>query len=265
MTVPEDPVGDLPPADELDELASARLDGVDPADAVDPAVEAEVARRQARFERVRAVLAEPVAVDPDARDAAIAAALAAATSSDGTDDLAVRRSARDARRAAGLKVLGAAAAVVAAIALGAAVLSQSDGEDVDAAGEAPTEAEASLGDDDSADAPLTDSDVDDGEGGAAQSRSILGDLGAFTDVEALLDAVDASTSEGVDVADGTQSTAASNDFGFGCTDDLPGADAPAALVATATLDGVPVAVLAVADGDLVVVDLASCTVVNSAP
>ena len=147
MTVPEDPVGDLPPVDELDELASARLDGVDPADAVDPAVEAEVARRQARFERVRAVLAEPVAVDPDARDAAIAAALDAATSSAGTDDLAARRSARGARRAAGLKVLGAAAAVVAAIALGAAVLSQGDGDDVDASGDAPTDAEASLGGD----------------------------------------------------------------------------------------------------------------------
>jgi hypothetical protein len=265
MTVPEDPVGDLPPVDELDELASARLDGIDPADAVDPAVEAEVTRRQARFERVRAVLAEPVAVDPDARDAAIAAALDAATSSAGTDDLTARRSARGARRAAGLKVLGAAAAVVAAIALGAAVLSQGDDDDVDASGDAPTDAEASLGGDGSTDAPLTESDLDDGEGGAAQARALLGDLGEFTDVEALLDAVDASTSEGVDVAGGTQSTAASNDFDLGCTDDLPGAAAPAALVATATVDGVPVAVLAAADGGLVVVDLASCTVVDTPP
>jgi hypothetical protein len=270
MTVPEDPVGDLPPADELDELASARLDGAEPADAVDPAVEAEVARRQARFDRVRAVLAEPVAVDPDARDAAIAAALdaalhaAMATPTAGADDLAARRSARDARRAAGLKVLGAAAAVVAAIALGAAVLAQGDSDDVDAAGDASAEAESSLGGDDSADAPLTDSDVDDGEG-AAQARAVLGDLGEFADVEALLDAVDTGAREGVEVPEGADSTVASNAYDFGCAEGEPAADGPAVLLATATLDGTPVAVFSVAGGDVVVVDVETCTVVDPEP
>jgi hypothetical protein len=264
MTVPEDPVGDLPPADELDELASARLDGAEPADAVDPAVAAEVTRRQARLERVRAVLAEPVAVDPDARDAAIAAALDALAEPEVVDDLAGRRADRARRGGARLRVVGAAAAVVAAIALGAAVLAQGDGDDVDAAGDAPTEAEASLGGDDSADAPLADSDTDDGEG-AAQARATLGDLGEFTDVEALLDAVDAGGREAVEIPDDAESTHSSSGDDIGCTDDLLGAGGPSALLATATLDGAPVEVFTVAGGGVVVVDLESCTVVDPAP
>ena len=58
---------------------------------------------------------------------------------------------------------------------------------------------------------------------------------------------------------------ASNAFDLGCAEDQPAADGPAVLLATATLDGTPVAVFSVAGGDVVVVDVDSCTVVDPEP
>ena len=273
MTRPEDPVGDVPDADELDELASALLDGTaDDADralAADPAVAAEVARRQARFERVRAVLGEPPAVDPAAREAAIAAALAAAdapevaAARDVPDELAARRSSGGERHTVGLRLLGAAAAVLLAVMLGAVVFGNGSGNDSDAASEAPTadSAEGAESGGDDANFDSDDANTPEVEAGGAL-MPVLGDLGDFDDVASLLEAATLGESQ----VEETYTTDAPGDGASrqgACVGD-PSVDAELeVLVATATVDGEAVAVWTVAGGGTVVVDLASCTVLGT--
>jgi hypothetical protein len=274
MTRPEDPVGDLPPADELDELASALLDAAarddDLARAADPTVAAELARRRARFERVRAVLSEPVEpVAAEARDAAIAAALAAAderpaadehpAADEAGDDLAVARSRRAEHRSAGLRVLGAAAAVLAVVALGAAVLAGGRGDDADSAsdtGDSAEEAgeggmEASLGGDDAA-SPESDD-------GAGSALPVLGDLGDFGDVDALLDAIGGERQFEGTTSDISDDVVARE---VACAREVDAGGELGVLVATASVRGDAVAVWMVDDGRTVVVELASCAVLS---
>lgn len=270
MTGSEDPVGDVPPADELDELASARLDGA--TEPVDPSVADEVAGRQERFERVRAVLADAGSVDPDAREAAIAAALAAADDVDvagdagpGRDDLAERRAARDRRRGMGLRVAGIAAAALAAVALGAVVLDGGGDDDADTA-DAPAfdtaeeGLEGDLGDDG---ADPTD------EQSGNQRVAGVDDLGEFDDVDELLDAIDARLP--VDADGEVQESVASEVPTEGaagasrdesCTGTRTDGEELDALLAVARVGGRPVGVWFTADGDAVVVDAGTCEVVG---
>lgn len=287
MTAPDRPDGtEPPPADPLDELASARLDGAaagatGEAEALDAATEAEVARRLARFARVRDVLATPVPVDAEAREAAIAAALAAAgpdtgeldDGDGGDDELAERRERREqrARRGrAGLRVAGAAAAVVAVVALGAALLRGLDADgDGDTAGDAFTDAdmEASLGEEaeqddggaipDGRDAAEPVPGADD-----AEERSVLGELGGYGDVDELLAAL-ARTDDGASTAGGVAPPEAATDPPpFPCAGELPPADRPAEPFATASVAGRPVAVWATGSGQLLVVDAGTCEVLG---
>jgi hypothetical protein len=123
------------PGDDAVELASRYLDGdlsVDERAAAesDPDVMAWVER----FGGIQAALREPVEVDADRRDAAIAAALAATATAPGEaapppgrDELAAARARRAARMG---RWLGAAAAVVG-LAIGGAVLAANSGGDGD--------------------------------------------------------------------------------------------------------------------------------------
>lgn len=142
MSVSDDPrdPGSVPPAGELDELASALLDGVaTPAEAA-RAADPDVAARLRSFTRVRDAVAAPVPpVDDDARERGIAAALAAW---DAGDDLTARRADRERRVRRSIdwaRPLGIAAAVLAALAVGGLAIRGIDREDDDS-GDAATAA-----------------------------------------------------------------------------------------------------------------------------
>lgn len=262
MTEPDQPRGpeaELPPVDELDELASALLDGeaddADRARLADPAVRAEVERRQAGLARAQAAVAAPVAVDPAARDAAIAAALAAADepASTGADELAARRAAAG----RGLRLVGVAAAVVAALAVGIAAFSGS-GDTDDAAGDAA--AEASLGDDGAADAasPGDAPEALEESGDAAGERS--GDLGDFDSVDALLDVAAGRSTGDLDIGGDTVPSVSEAEGGTARPDVqvrcAPDGEQRAAYL-TASVAGAPVEVWVV-DGDVVALDAVTC-------
>jgi hypothetical protein len=138
---------DLPPStgDDAVELASRYVDGeLSPDERAAAEADAAVMVWVERFGGVRAALREPIEIDAGARDAAIAAALAA-VDQDGAvvapppavDELAAARARRSGRLA---KWLGAAAAV-AAVAVGGAVLAgNSGGRDGDDFADAPSAA-----------------------------------------------------------------------------------------------------------------------------
>lgn len=190
MTSLDPPPGSAP--DPIDELASAIVDGeVAPSGHdVDPS-SPEVAARVAAFRRVAEAVAatDAAEVDPDRRDAAITAALAAWPGP--ADELAARRAAR----ARWVRPLGVAAAVLAAVAIGGVALRAGDDGDRDqqttalaaeADDSAGAAADASLADGAGA-APLAETEI------AADRAAAAGvtDFGAAATVEELTDRVGA--------------------------------------------------------------------------
>lgn len=216
MNPTDDPRGPVPDADPLDELASAVLDGE--AAPGDPALRDQaLTNRIAEFERVARVVGAPVdAADGARRDTAIAAALAAwGTTAPGdapvVDELAA---ARARRRAGGLKVAGIAAAVAAIAAFGGLVLRGGDSAEDTAAsdsGTATANAEAfgeqdaderdDAGDDAGGDAggETVDSAAGAPPGDPESTASLLGDLGEFADLEALVAAAPTAVQRGIRV------------------------------------------------------------------
>lgn len=287
MTAPHDPEGPVPEATPLEELASALLDGEAGADEAARAADPEVVALQARFTRVAdALAAVPAELDDadDRRESAIAAALGewgTAPTAAG-DELAARRAAR-----ARIKVLGIAAAVVAAVALGGAVVRSTGGsDDADLASSAPA-ADAGAGRETTAAADAGGGAAT-GAGGSAGSDAattsafaVADDLGVVADLDDLLarvsvatdgSALDSSNDAGGPTEQGAttsglgdataESEAAVPTAGFACAPEEPLPDA----TYTAVLDGRPVLV-EVRDGGAAVLvrDLGDCRVVYDGP
>jgi hypothetical protein len=285
---PRGPGPAVPPADELDELASALHDGEGtPAEAA-RAAEPDVAARMAAFARVSDAIGEPVPPVEDAtRDRVIAAAVAAwGTSPPGLDDATDDRPAVDdlarrrQRRLALARPLGIAAAILAAIAVGGVALRSGDADDEQLADDAATETSAAA----------------DSEGGAGatqeQAALALGalvELGDFATVDQLAAAFDAdlagrtSDAEPAPMDDDADESAAYGDEGTEAGGDavpvvppagsaLPEAcSAPDGTVegpARATVAGRPVVAYVVDDGRqrrVVVLDEADCSLVGERP
>ena len=178
--------------DPLDDLASALLDGVGPADAARAAEPAVIARRAA-FEGVRdAIRAEVPRPTAQAREAAIAAALAAGEQADGrVVPLEPRRQARS----RWVRAVGVAAAVVLAAALVPTLLDDGGGGDDQTASEQPTrERTTALEDraadeDDGGDAAAVPAPAGGSGGGGGEALSTglaLADLGAHPDLASLV-------------------------------------------------------------------------------
>ena len=89
----------------------------------------------------------------------------------------------------------------------------------------------------------------------------LGDLGDFDDVDALLAAVASGVPGEIEATDATVAPNEDGVRGFECVDLEFADEGIDVLLATATVDGEPVAVFTLTDGDTVVFDLVSCTVV----
>jgi hypothetical protein len=277
----------LPP-DAADELVSAYLDGE--ADAAERArVEADP-DLQARVEvlaRVRAAVQSPVPVDPARREAALTAALDAATRpggvlAGGTERtvvaLAPRRWSVPSPRWRYLAV----AAAVAVAALAVPLLSQLGDSDDEAdrasvALDDQAETFGSAGGEalDATEREEAAPTADDAAGGAASSPAFAaGELGAFDDLDGLAGAarkrVDASTAPttttGATGAEGVTSTTLAGPCAGQL--DLP-ADTEVLLDATATLGGEPVVVVVHrapgADPQLVVARLDGCLRVVDQP
>jgi hypothetical protein len=283
MTLP-----DLPDATEPEELASAILDGEATAAEQARAGEPEVAAALARLRGVAAAVGATGPVDELARERAIALALdawgteaatAAAAGAAGAsgDELARRRQARR-----GVRLVGVAAAVVAALAVGGIALTSGDDDtdtSADVAAEAPaaTEAAGSAGD-----------GAESGTGGSAtqSATSALTDLGAFDDLDDLVafasgeateravveegEAFDAddgavagdAASEDLEesVQDGSVTAPATGAAAPSCTPPPPPGGDPV-VVSTATLEGRPVTVVVAGTGDdavVQVVDALTC-------
>lgn len=273
MTDPTDPTD---PIDELDALASDHLDGrTTPAEAERVASDPEAAARVAALEAARAALRAEVAVDPEAREAAIAAALdaydaergGAATGLAPVTAPAIGRTAS--RRTLQLVAIAAAVILLAlAVPLLAGLDGGDDAEDTAATAldeDAATEGGAGL------ETPAPEAAEDSAGGSPAEAYAATGldDLGSFTDLATLEEAVRARAPGSVTRA--MPSTSAAGDTADPaapgqqtCPDEL-GADGTATYAATARLDDR--AVLAVVrtspagEVRLVVLDAADCSVV----
>jgi hypothetical protein len=281
MTLP-----DLPDATEPEELASAILDGEATAAEQARAGEPEVAAALARLRGVAAAVGTAGPIDELARERAIALALdawgteaATATAAGAAgapgDELARRRQARR-----GVRLVGVAAAVVAALAVGGIALTSGDDDtdtSADVAAEAPaaTEAAGSAGD-----------GAESGAGGTATQSATLAltDLGAFDDLDDLVAFASGEATERTAVEegeafddDGVAGDAASEGLDepvLDAADPAPtaGAAAPSCtpppppggdpvVVSTATLEGRPVTVVVAGTGDdavVQVVDAQTC-------
>lgn len=286
MTLP-----DLPDATEPEELASVILDGEATAAEQARAAAPEVAAALARLRAVAEAVGSVGPVDELARERAIAVALdawgteaATASATDGApgDELARRRQARR-----GLRLVGVAAAVVAALAVGGIALSSgSDDADTsaDVAAEAPEGTEAAGSGEDGAES---------GAGGTAtESALALTDLGAFDDLDDLVafasgEATERTVVEEGDafadddsavVGDATAESGSESGLIEGSSQDAAepapatGAAPPSCspppppsgdpvVVSTATLEGRPVTVVVAGTGDdavVQVVDAQTC-------
>lgn len=154
MTAP-----DVPDADPLDEVASALLDGEATAAEQARAGDADVAARVATFEAVAAQLRQPGPVDPDRRESAIAAAMAAT----GLGEVVPLRRRRPPRW------LPAAAAVAVVALLGGAVIAVAGSDD------RADEAATASSDDDAADSLEAADEAAGGSSGTAFSATTAAD------------------------------------------------------------------------------------------
>lgn len=284
MTDPDLPVGPPPEASEIEELASAILDGEATPEELARASEPAVAAALASYRRVSALLASSGPVDEVGRERSIAAAIDAwgtgdaAAAPGGGDELAQRR----ARQPAWARpAFGAAAAVVVALVLGglAVLAGQDDGDDVAASNAADDDA-AQRGSPAGATA----------ESGA-DSFAVGIDLGTFDDLDALVAAADrtaaqqrsvlldesAQAEEGDGEATSEAAPPASPAAGAGvdASEGAGGACSPPPLppgvvvvTGTATFEGraVVVTVIDGSEGTVVQVqDVATCAVVYEGP
>lgn len=178
MSDMDDPRGPVPEAGPLDELASALLDGEATVEEQARAGDAEVAARVAAFAQVaRAVGEEIPPVDDSRREAAIAAGLGASrtTEAEAEDRFVDQLSRRRRRPVQSLRLVGVAAAVVAAVALGTVAFS-SGSDDADVASESAILDESADG------APSAEAD------GADRAGPPRSQLGEFDDIEILAQA-----------------------------------------------------------------------------
>ena len=245
---------------DLDDLASAHLDGATTADeaariAADPELQARVQALRA----VRDALREPVATDPARRDAAIAAALNA-FDEDGDarkapDRTVVPLSPRRGFSPTTVRVLGAAA-VIALLALLIPVLASSTGDDDEASFQSTGDAIAGAAD---------GAGAGGGESSPEASTTTAADaavrqLGSYASVDELVSAIETGNllAEEAPADSGTdaQDTA-------GLTDCAPDEAEAAVDAARAVAGGRAVVVLVTREGDdvrLVVLDATTCEV-----
>jgi hypothetical protein len=281
MTDRDEPRGDVPEVTPLDELASALLDGEATIEERARADDPEITARVARFGEVASVVGSEVEPPTDAeRDAAIAAALDAwdeQVSGAGrprVDELAERRD----RSRRMLRLVGVAAAALAVVGLGAALVDRlPDGGDDDAG----VAVEASGGEAEGSDEATAETEAADDSGAAEAPATESGpqtgeftvdgdDLGRFEELDDLLfeSAARLAAGAGSDAGAALEPDAAVLEAALACAPTaLPTEQTVSALggatVLRATLDTREVLVFALptADGPrVVVVDAETCEV-----
>jgi hypothetical protein len=255
----------------FDELASAHLDGAtSPAEAARVAADPGLQARVEELRRVRAAVASPVPVDPDPREVAIAAALAAYAGAPTEDagrapvpDLATI-AARRGPSPRTVRVLGAAAAVVLLALLvpllGRLALSADDDSvaSFESTG-AAIEGASPDAEDSSARAPTS-------------TTATLGDedLGAFEDLQALAETLSGADALAFEDRAGVEAVSPAEGACPATSTDEP-AGLPSVLDwARATVSGEPVIVVLVRGapdepGTLRVYRVADCTLVAELP
>lgn len=243
-----------------DDLASAHLDGTTtPAEAARVAADPDLLARVEALRTVRAAVASALPVDPERREQAIAAALAAydadvAADTDPAGGASVRAlapvTARRSSAPRSWRVAGVAAAVAAAVVLVPLIasLSSESSDDRDNETAALEETAGEADDHSTADSPLAPEEALEPGAGVTSTTAtsrLAVPLGAFEDDDDLVAAAQSApaTAYGLSTPDAVAGTT-------GCLADLLAAlppDVDVLLTATASLDGAPVDVVVTRD------------------